>query len=53
MKPWGTGHAVLCCKDAVRGNFAAINADDFYGATAYVRWPIICASRRHTGWLRL
>jgi hypothetical protein len=35
-KPWGTGHAVLCCRDAVHGNFAAINADDFYGATAFV-----------------
>jgi hypothetical protein len=34
-KPWGTGHAVLCCKDVVHGNFAAINADDFYGKTAY------------------
>ena len=34
-KPWGTGHAVLCCKDAVHGNFAAINADDFYGRTAF------------------
>jgi hypothetical protein len=35
VKPWGTGHALLCCKDAARGNFAAINADDFYGATAF------------------
>ena len=30
-KLWGTGHAVLCCKAGVHGNFAAINADDFYG----------------------
>ena len=22
LKPWGTGHAVLCCRDAVRGSFA-------------------------------
>jgi NDP-sugar pyrophosphorylase family protein len=35
VKPWGTGHAVLCCKDVVRTNFAAINADDFYGATTF------------------
>ena len=34
-KPWGTGHAVLCCQDVVPGNFAVINADDFYGATSY------------------
>ena len=34
-KPWGTGHAVLCCKDFVTQPFAAINADDFYGPSAY------------------
>ncbi len=34
-KPWGTGHAVLCCKEAVSEPFAVINADDFYGADAY------------------
>lgn len=34
-KPWGTGHAVLCCKDLVKQPFAAINADDFYGPSAY------------------
>jgi NDP-sugar pyrophosphorylase family protein len=34
-KPWGTAHAVLCCKDAVKENFAVINADDFYGSDAF------------------
>ena len=34
-KPWGTAHAVLCAKDLVPGAFAAINADDFYGAGAF------------------
>ncbi len=34
-KPWGTSHAVLCCQDVVSAPFAVINADDFYGATAY------------------
>lgn len=34
-KPWGTGHAVLCTAQAVDGPFAVINADDFYGRTAY------------------
>lgn len=34
-KPWGTGHAVLCCKDVVKEPFAVINADDFYGASAF------------------
>ncbi len=35
VKPWGTGHAILCCKDVVKENFAIINADDFYGRDAY------------------
>jgi len=35
VKPWGTAHAVLCCKDVVKENFAIINADDFYGRDAY------------------
>ena len=34
-KPWGTGHATLCAMDAVDGPFAVINADDFYGPSAY------------------
>lgn len=35
VKPWGTGHAILCCKDVVEGPFTVINADDFYGPTAF------------------
>ena len=35
VKPWGTGHAVLCAKDAIDGPVAVINADDFYGRGAY------------------
>lgn len=35
VKPWGTGHAVLCCKEAVNGPFAVINADDYYGKSAF------------------
>ncbi len=34
-KPWGTGQAVLAAAVAVRGPFAVVNADDFYGASAY------------------
>lgn len=33
-KPWGTGHAILSCKDAVDAPFAVINADDYYGPNA-------------------
>ena len=35
VKPLGTAHAILCCKDVVKDNFAVINADDFYGYDAY------------------
>ncbi len=35
IKPWGTGHAVLCAKDVLKGPFAVINADDFYGKDAF------------------
>lgn len=35
VKPWGTGHAVMCCAGVVDGPFAVINADDFYGPSAY------------------
>jgi len=34
-KPWGTGQAVLSCKDVVDTPFAVINADDFYGRAAF------------------
>ncbi|VGO14651.1 hypothetical protein PDESU_03216 [Pontiella desulfatans] len=34
-KPWGTGQAVLACKDLVNEPFCVQNADDFYGAAAY------------------
>lgn len=36
-KPWGTGHAVWCAREAVKENFAVINADDFYGADSFAR----------------
>ena len=34
-KPWGTGQAILCCKDVVDEPFLVINADDYYGKEAY------------------
>ena len=34
-KPWGTGHAVACCRGTVTSPFAVVNADDFYGAGAF------------------
>ena len=35
VKPWGTGHAVLCCRSVVDTPFAAVNADDYYGKNAF------------------
>lgn len=34
-KPWGTGQAILACKDVVNEPFLVINADDYYGKEAY------------------
>ena len=36
-KPWGTAHAILCCKDVVKEPFAVVNADDYYGRSAFVK----------------
>jgi len=35
VKPFGTAHAILCCKDTVKEPFAVINADDYYGVDAF------------------
>lgn len=35
VKPWGTAHAVLCCRGIVKEPFAVINADDYYGKSAF------------------
>ncbi len=35
VKPWGTGHAILMAQHAISEPFAALNADDFYGAGAF------------------
>ena len=35
VKPWGTAHAILCCKGKVKEPFAVINADDFYGKDSF------------------
>lgn len=35
VKPWGTAHALLCCKGVVNEPYAVINADDFYGRDAF------------------
>lgn len=35
VKPWGTAHAIMCCKDVIDAPFAVINADDYYGQSAF------------------
>ncbi len=34
-KPWGTGHAIWCCREKIQEPFAVINADDYYGSRAF------------------
>lgn len=36
-KPWGTAQAILCCKDLVNEPFVVVNADDYYGKSAFVK----------------
>ncbi len=36
-KPWGTAHAIWCARHCVGAPFAAINADDFYGADTFAQ----------------
>lgn len=37
VKPWGTSHAILCCKEVIgNSSFVPLNADDFYGRNAFV-----------------
>lgn len=35
IKPWGTGHALLCCREMIHEPFVVINADDYYGKEAF------------------
>ena len=44
-KPWGTAHAVWCARNAISTPFATINADDFYGADAYVKLAAFLAEK--------
>ena len=46
QKPWGTAHAVLCAAGEIDGPFAVINADDYYGVTAFqVLYDFLAADR--------
>ncbi len=48
-KPWGTGHALWCCRDVVKEPFVVINADDYYGREAFALLHDYLASRPARG----
>lgn len=48
-KPWGTGQAVLCCRNVVDSPFLVINADDYYGKEAYREAYSYLTSMPNTG----
>lgn len=47
-KPWGTGQAILCCRNLVDTPFLVINADDYYGKEAYRKAYSYLTSDRNT-----
>lgn len=48
VKPWGTGHAVLACREILDVPFAVINADDYYGKTAFRQVYHFLKEHEHT-----
>lgn len=52
-KPWGTGQAILCCKDVVDSPFLVINADDYYGKSAYKEAYSYLTSMHDTGKIQI
>jgi UTP-glucose-1-phosphate uridylyltransferase len=47
-KPWGTGHAVWCARDAIREPFAVIGADDFFGRDAFQKLAEFLSADRNS-----
>lgn len=46
IKPFGTGHAILACRDMIDGPFVVINADDYYGKHAYkMMYNFLCSQQ--------
>lgn len=52
-KPWGTGQAILCCKDVVDSPFLVINADDYYGKDAFREAYSYLTSMKDTGKMQI
>ena len=47
VKPWGTGHAVICAREFLTEPFAVINADDYYGKEAFAKLHDFLISGEH------
>ena len=52
-KPWGTGQAILCCKDVIDSPFLVINADDYYGKDAFKEAYSYLTSVHDTGKIQI
>ncbi len=52
-KPWGTGQAILCCRDVVDSPFLVINADDYYGRNAFCEAYSYLTSIPDTGTIQI
>lgn len=52
-KPWGTGQAILCCKDVIDSPFLVINADDYYGKSAFKEAYSYLTSADDTGKIQI
>lgn len=52
-KPWGTGQAILCCKDVINSPFLVINADDYYGKSAFKEAYSYLTSVHDTGKIQI
>ena len=48
-KPWGTGHAVLCCREVVKEPFVVLNSDDYYGRDCFTLLADFLSTPREDG----
>lgn len=53
-KPWGTAHAILCAREVINEPFAVINADDFYGKSAFKKaWQFLTSQASPGLWANI
>lgn len=53
IKPFGTAHALYCCREKIKEPFAVINADDYYGINAFEKIQKHLANPANTDWCML